>query len=105
MPSKSGIANIRTIISDLKVGRPVIIVDDEDRENEGDIVIAAEHAKESNIAFTIRYTGGVICLAMDNVIADDLDLPPMVEHNTARRSTAYTVSIEAREGVDTGISA
>ena len=105
MPSKSGIANIRTIISALKVGRPVIIVDDEDRENEGDIVIAAEHAKESNIAFTIRYTGGVICLAMDNVIADDLDLPPMVEHNTARRSTAYTVSIEAREGVDTGISA
>jgi 3,4-dihydroxy 2-butanone 4-phosphate synthase/GTP cyclohydrolase II len=105
VPSKSSIANIGTIISDLKQGRPVIIVDDEDRENEGDIVIAAEHAEESNIAFTIRYTGGVICLAMDNILADYLNLPPMVEHNTARRSTAYTVSIEAREGVDTGISA
>ena len=108
MPSKTtepDIAPVETIIGDLQQGRPVIIVDDEDRENEGDIVVAAEHADAEKIAFTIRYTGGVVCLAMSNALADHLALPPMVEHNTARRSTAYTISIEAHEGIDTGISA
>ncbi|MCY4354476.1 MAG: bifunctional 3,4-dihydroxy-2-butanone-4-phosphate synthase/GTP cyclohydrolase II [Truepera sp.] len=108
MPGKAtepDIAPVETIIGDLRQGRAVIIVDDEDRENEGDIVVAAEHADAEKIAFTIRYTGGVVCLAMSNALADHLALPPMVEHNTARRSTAYTVSIEAREGIDTGISA
>jgi 3,4-dihydroxy 2-butanone 4-phosphate synthase/GTP cyclohydrolase II len=99
------LATIEEIITALKEKQPVIIVDDEDRENEGDIIIAAENAAPGNIAFTIRYTGGVICLAMGNQLADHLELPPMVEHNTAKRSTAYTVSIEAKEGVDTGISA
>jgi 3,4-dihydroxy 2-butanone 4-phosphate synthase/GTP cyclohydrolase II len=80
-------------------------VDDENRENEGDIIIPAEFASEQNIAFTIRYTGGVICLAMSNALADHLELPPMVEHNAAKRGTAYTVSIEAAQGIDTGISA
>jgi len=80
-------------------------VDDEHRENEGDIIIPAEIATAQNIALTIRYTGGVICLAMPNAVADHLELPPMVEHNTAKRGTAYTVSIEAAHGIDTGISA
>jgi len=99
------VSNIETIVADLSAGRPVIIVDDEDRENEGDLIIAAEMVTAELLAFTIRYTGGVICLAMTNARADHLSLPPMVEHNTARRSTAYTVSIEARDDIETGISA
>jgi 3,4-dihydroxy 2-butanone 4-phosphate synthase / GTP cyclohydrolase II len=93
------------ILDELRNGRPVIIVDDEARENEGDIIVPAQHATTEIIAFTIRYTGGVICLAMPNELADHLELPPMVEHNRAKRGTAYTVSIEATEGIETGISA
>jgi 3,4-dihydroxy 2-butanone 4-phosphate synthase/GTP cyclohydrolase II len=100
-----GLATIPEILADLSAGKAVVMVDDEARENEGDIIIPAATVTTELIAFTIRYTGGVICLAMPNELADHLDLPPMVEHNTARRRTAYTVSIEAREGVDTGISA
>jgi 3,4-dihydroxy 2-butanone 4-phosphate synthase/GTP cyclohydrolase II len=101
----SGLASIDTLVGELQQGRPVILIDDEARENEGDIVIAAQHATTEWLAFTIRHTGGVICLAMTNEVADHLELPPMVNHNQAPRRTAYTVSIEAREGVDTGISA
>src|SRR5690242_12956008 len=99
------LASIEELLEELKAGRPVIMVDDENRENEGDIIIPAVTCTEQWIAFTIRYTGGVICLAMTNELADHLKLPPMVEHNSAPRQTAYTVSIEAREGVGTGISA
>jgi 3,4-dihydroxy 2-butanone 4-phosphate synthase/GTP cyclohydrolase II len=101
----AGLATIAELIDDLRQGKPIIIVDDEDRENEGDLILAAEHISTEQLAFTIRHTGGVVCLAMTNEMADRLELPPMVSHNTARRSTAFTVSIEAREGVDTGISA
>jgi 3,4-dihydroxy 2-butanone 4-phosphate synthase/GTP cyclohydrolase II len=100
-----GLAPIEELIEELQQGRPVIMVDDEARENEGDIIIAAEKVTPEWMAFTIRHTGGVICLAMHNELADHLELPPMVEHNKARRHTAYTVSIEAAEGVETGISA
>ena len=103
--NQSGLSSIPDILADLRNGKPVIIVDDENRENEGDLIIPAETVTPKIIAFMIRHTGGVICLAMENALADHLELPPMVQHNTARRSTAYTVSIEAREGVDTGISA
>src|SRR5690606_33673406 len=75
------------------------------RENEGDLVLAAEAVTGEKLAFMIRHTGGVVCLAMTNEMADRLDLPPMVQHNTAKRETAFTVSIEAREGITTGISA
>lgn len=102
---QQGLSAIEDIIAAVSRGEPVVIVDDENRENEGDIIIAAEKVTEKNIAFTIRYTGGVICLAMPDSHADHLELPPMVSHNTAKRGTAYTVSIEAREGVTTGISA
>lgn len=99
------IAPTSVLLDELRARRPVIVVDDEHRENEGDIIIPAELVTEQNIAFTIRYTGGVICLAMPNTLADELELPPMVQHNAAKRGTAYTVSIEASEGIDTGISA
>lgn len=83
----------------------VIVVDDEDRENEGDIVIAAEHVTTEQMALLIRHTSGIVFLALSNAIADQLDLPPMVARNTSKRSTPFTVSIEAAEGVDTGVSA
>lgn len=96
---------IPELIEELRAGRPIILVDDEDRENEGDLVIAAEHITPEQMAFIIRHTGGVVCLAMSEAWADRLDLPPMVKDNTAPRGTAFTVSMEAREGVTTGISA
>ena len=101
----TGLASVEELIDELRAGRLVILVDDEDRENEGDLIIAAERVTGENLAFVIRYTGGVVCLALTDQQADRLDLPPMVAHNTASRGTAFTVSIEAREGVTTGISA
>ena len=100
-----GLASVPELVAELERGRPVILVDDEDRENEGDLVLPAEAVTPEKLAFMIRHTGGVVCLAMTNEMADRLDLPPMVQHNTARRETAFTVTIEAREGVTTGISA
>ena len=105
MSVTASLAPVEDLLAELRAGRPIVVVDDEDRENEGDLILPAEHADEATLAFMIRHTGGVICLAMPNELADRLDLPPMVQHNTARRGTAYTVSIEAREGIDTGISA
>lgn len=105
MSRPTDLAPIDDLLAELRAGRPVIVVDDEDRENEGDLILAGQFASEEALAFMIRHTGGVVCLAMPNAMADHLDLPPMVQHNTARRNTAYTVSIEAKEGIDTGISA
>ena len=89
----------------LRAGQMIIVIDDENRENEGDLVIAAESITEEKMAFIIRHTGGVVCLALNNQIADQLDLPPMVKKNTSTMETPFTVSIEASEGVTTGISA
>ena len=89
----------------LRQGTMVIIIDDEHRENEGDLVVAAEHMTTEKMAFFIRQTGGVVCLSLSNAIADQLDLPPMVERNTSARGTPFTVSIEAAKNVTTGISA
>jgi len=97
--------SIGRAVEALRAGKFVIVVDDEDRENEGDLVLAAEFAQPEKLAFMIRHTGGVVCLALSNDIADRLCLPTMVKENTSRRKTAFTVSIEAREGVSTGISA
>ncbi len=101
----TGLTPTEGLLEELRAGRPVIVVDDEDRENEGDLILPAETVTDEQMAFTIRHTGGVICLAMTNETADRLDLPPMVAKNTARRGTAYTVSVEAKEGITTGISA
>jgi 3,4-dihydroxy 2-butanone 4-phosphate synthase/GTP cyclohydrolase II len=89
----------------LRAGRFVIVVDDENRENEGDLILAAEHSNTEKMAFVIRHTGGVVCLALSNEIADGLDLPPMVARNTSQHGTPYTVSIDAAHDVTTGISA
>ncbi len=98
-------AAIPQALDALRAGRMIIVVDDENRENEGDLVLAAEHVTKEKMNFIIRNTGGVVCLSLSNAIADQIDLPLMVEHNTSRLQTPYTVSIEANEGVTTGISA
>jgi len=99
------IATVPELLDELRDGRPIIVVDDEDRENEGDLVLAAEFATTERLAFIIRHTGGIVCLSMPDDRADRLELPPMVDHNTSNRETAFTVTIEAAEGVTTGISA
>jgi len=92
-------------IADFRQGKLVIVVDDKDRENEGDLILAAEHVTSEKMAFIIHHTGGIVCLALNNAIADQLDLPPMVHQNTSRFGTSFTVSIEAARGITTGISA
>ncbi len=90
---------------DIRQGRMIILCDDEDRENEGDLCMAAEHVMPETITFMARHGCGLICLPMAPECLDRLGLPMMVEHNTSAFGTAFTVSIEAREGVSTGISA
>lgn len=97
--------SIERAIEDLRSGKLVIVVDDEARENEGDLVVAAEHITPEQMALMIRYTGGVVCLSLDPAIADRLELPPMVVRNTLKHHTAFTVSIDAKDGITTGISA
>ena len=96
---------IEQAIRDIKDGNMVILVDDEDRENEGDLCIAAESVTPESINFMAKYGRGLICLAMTSEKCDSLDLPPMVDNNTSPFGTGFTVSIEARCGVSTGISA
>ncbi len=98
-------APISQAIEALRQGKMIIVVDGKDRENEGDLVVAAEHIDTAKMAFFIRHTGGVVCLSLSNAIADQLDLPPMVRRNTSARGTPFTVSIEAAHGISTGISA
>ena len=99
------IARIEEIIEDVKKGKMVIVVDDEDRENEGDVMIAAEKTTPEAINFMARFARGLICLSLSEERVKELDLPLMVSENTSPYHTAFTVSIEAREGVTTGISA
>jgi 3,4-dihydroxy 2-butanone 4-phosphate synthase/GTP cyclohydrolase II len=89
----------------IRNGRMVILVDDEDRENEGDLVMAAEHATPETINFMALHGRGLICLALTPERCDQLELPLMVQRNSSGFGTAFTVSIEAAEGVTTGISA
>ena len=92
-------------IKDIAGGRPVVVVDDADRENEGDIIIAASMATPELLAFMIRYTSGVICVPLPGAELDRLHLPLMTSQNTEHMRTAFTLSVDAREGVTTGISA
>jgi 3,4-dihydroxy 2-butanone 4-phosphate synthase/GTP cyclohydrolase II len=101
----SGFGTIEQALADIAAGRAVVVVDDEDRENEGDLIFAAEMATPELLAFTIRYSSGVVCVPVTEADADRLELPPMYHTNQDRKGTAYTVSIDAREGVTTGISA
>jgi 3,4-dihydroxy 2-butanone 4-phosphate synthase/GTP cyclohydrolase II len=98
-------ANIGKAVADIADGRPVVVVDDENRENEGDLIFAAEKATPELLAFMVRYTSGYICVPLTEGDCDRLDLPPMYHTNQDRRGTAYTVTVDAREGVSTGISA
>jgi 3,4-dihydroxy 2-butanone 4-phosphate synthase/GTP cyclohydrolase II len=99
------ISTIKEAIDDIKKGRMIILVDDEDRENEGDLCLGAEHVTPEVINFMARYGRGLICLSLSDELAERLDLPLMVRDNRSRFGTAFTVSIEARRGVTTGISA
>src|SRR6476469_5061706 len=90
---------------DLAVIKLVLVIDDEDRENEGDLIFAAQLATPELVAFMVRYTSGYICVPITEANADRLDLPPMFRVNQDRRGTAYTVTVDAREGISTGISA
>lgn len=99
------LSSIQEIIDDVRKGKPVILVDDEDRENEGDLVIAASMATPENINFMAREGRGLICLPMEEAMVDRLGLQLMGRGNNSRHTTAFTVSIEAKEGVTTGISA
>src|SRR5215813_12194118 len=92
-------------IEDIRAGRMVVVVDDEERENEGDLTIAAERVTPAAVNFMARYGRGLICLALTEARADALRLPLMVTNNRAPFGTAFTVSIEARKGVTNGISA
>ena len=97
--------SVEDAIAAVKDGRAVVVIDDEDRENEGDLIFAAELATPELIAFMVRYTSGYICVPITEEDADRLDLPPMFRINQDRRGTAYAVTVDAREGVTTGISA
>ncbi len=101
----STFGTIEEAIAAIAAGRPVIVADDADRENEGDLIFAAELATPELMAFTVRYTSGFICAPLTEADADRLELPPMYHTNQDRRGTAYTVTVDAREGVTTGISA
>ncbi|HXH96813.1 MAG TPA: bifunctional 3,4-dihydroxy-2-butanone-4-phosphate synthase/GTP cyclohydrolase II [Gaiellaceae bacterium] len=98
-------ATIEEAIEDVRNGRHVVVVDDPDRENEGDLVIAAQFATPEAINFMATHARGLVCLCLTEERCDQLGLRPMTDHNEARLGTAFTVSIEAREGVTTGISA
>ncbi|WP_460462426.1 3,4-dihydroxy-2-butanone-4-phosphate synthase [Arthrobacter pigmenti] len=97
--------SIQDAITAIAAGRAVVVVDDPDRENEGDIVFAAEHATATLMGWTIRHTSGVVCVPLAGDCADRLNLPPMVMVNEDLKGTAYTVSCDAAHGISTGISA
>lgn len=99
------ISSIQEAIEDIRNGKMIILVDDEDRENEGDLCLAAQFVSPEAINFMARYGRGLICLTINEELAQKLNLRPMVRDNKARFGTAFTVSIEARSGVTTGISA
>ncbi len=96
---------IEQAVADIAAGRPVLVVDDPDRENEGDLIFAAAKATPELVSFMVRYTSGYICVALTGADCDRLNLPPMYHVNQDRRGTAYTVSVDAAEGIGTGISA
>lgn len=99
------LSTIEEALDELRAGRPVLVADDADRENEADIVMAGETMTAEWMAWSIRHSSGVICAPMPDFVADRLALPPMVSRNEDPKGTAYTVSVDAKDGVHTGISA
>lgn len=97
--------SVERAIADIAAGKAALVVDGSDREDEGDLIFAAEHATDELLAFTVRHGSGFVCVALTEQDADRLNLPPMCTRNQDWRGTAYTVTVDAREGVSTGISA
>ncbi len=97
--------SVERAIADIAAGKAVVVVDDEDRENEGDLIFAASKATPELMAFTIRWSSGVICVPMPAEMLDRLEIPLMTPHNKDKLRTAYTISVDARDGITTGISA
>ncbi len=104
-PNRTGLSTIDEVIADAKAGKLFILVDDEDRENEGDLCVIGEYATAESINFMAKYGRGLICLALTRLRTEQLGLTMMERRNESRHETAFTISIEAREGVTTGISA
>jgi 3,4-dihydroxy 2-butanone 4-phosphate synthase / GTP cyclohydrolase II len=102
---KNDFDRIEAVVADLRRGKMVVVVDDASRENEGDLILAAEKATPKNISFMVRYTSGVICVPMEGAELDRLELPLMTQQNLERMRTAYTISVDASKNVTTGISA
>ena len=100
----AGLNSVEEIAADLRAGRMVLIMDDEDRENEGDLIMAAELATPEAVAFMIRHTSGIICVPMEEDRLARLDLPQMVASNSESHRTAFTVSVDVRAGTTTGVS-
>jgi len=96
---------IEDAVADIRAGKMVIVVDDEDRENEGDIIVAAEKVTADHISFMVRYCSGIICVPMEGERLEELHLPLMAPDNTESMKTAFTISVDARDGTTTGISA
>ena len=96
---------VEKALAALAAGNGVLVVDDEDRENEGDLIYSAETMTPEQMALMIRECSGIVCLCLTQATADQLELPPMVSRNTSSMGTAFTISIEAKEGVSTGVSA
>jgi 3,4-dihydroxy 2-butanone 4-phosphate synthase / GTP cyclohydrolase II len=99
------LAKVEAAIADVGAGRTVIVVDDQDRENEGDIIVAAEKVTPEHISFMVRYCSGIICVPMEGERLEELHLPLMISQNEESMGTAFTISVDAREGTTTGISA
>ena len=103
-PEPMPLSSIAEILHELRAGRMVVIMDDEDRENEGDLIMAAEHASAEAVAFMIRHTSGIICVPMEEEQLTRLELPQMVPLNSESHRTAFTVSVDLRVGTTTGVS-
>ncbi|WP_065204521.1 3,4-dihydroxy-2-butanone-4-phosphate synthase [Shewanella woodyi] len=104
-PFGTAIERVEAALTSLKQGRGVLVVDDEDRENEGDLIYSAQSLTNEQMALLIRECSGIVCLCLTDERIKQLDLPPMVEDNSSQYGTAFTVSIEAKVGVTTGVSA
>ena len=96
---------IRQAFEDMRQGKPVLVMDDFDRENEADLIVAAETMNVETMARMIRDGSGIVCLTLTDELANHLELPPMVEDNSSQFKTAFTITIEAAQGVTTGVSA
>lgn len=103
-PFGDAITRVEAALTALRAGQGVLVVDDEDRENEGDLIYSAEHLTQEQMALLIRECSGIVCLCLTDERVKQLELPPMVEDNSSQYGTAFTVSIEAKVGVTTGVS-